>query len=261
MIVALEHWQHSREPNPLRAGEVHLWRAALAPTPEVRAVLSKSEWMRAARFHFEVDRERFIAARGLLRLILAHYAGGDPRALQFAPGPHGKPELISPPTALRFNLSHSDDLLLLAVTHGREVGVDLEFMRADVPFETLADHYFDPDDAWDLRLLPASEKPWKFYDIWTCTEAQLKASGIGMAQGWKVPDPERWSMHKFAPADGYAAALAVGGGEFRLECWSWEVAQPPRLPSVRAGAPPAQPSDCRPGARSPDASRGGCAAS
>ena len=221
MIVALENWQASREPTPLRAGEVHLWRAKLAPTPEVRATLSKSEWMRAARFHFEVDRERFIAARGLLRLILAHYAGGDPRALQFATGPHGKPELIAPATALRFNLRHSDDLLLLAVTHGREVGVDLEFMRDNVPFETLADHYFDPDDAWDLRLLKPAERPWKFYDIWTTTEAQLKASGIGMAEGWKVPDPERWCIHKFAPETGYAAALAVGGGEFQLGCWSW----------------------------------------
>ena len=82
-------------------------------------------------------------------------------------------------------------------------------------------HYFDPDDAWDLRLLAPAERPWKFYDIWTTTEAQLKASGIGMAEGWKVPDPERWAIHKFAPASGYAAALAVGGGEFKLGCWSW----------------------------------------
>ena len=94
-------------------------------------------------------------------------------------------------------------------------------MRPEVPFESLADHYFDPDDAWDLRLLPPAQRPWKFYDIWTTTEAQLKASGIGIAQGWRVPDVELWSMHKFAPATGYAAALAVGGGEFQLGCWSW----------------------------------------
>lgn len=221
MIVALENWQDSREPDPLRAGEVHLWRADLVPTPEIRAALAPSDWMQASRFHYDRERERFIATRGLQRLILSKYVAADPVALQFAAGPHGKPELISPPTALRFNLSHSDDLLLLAVTHGREVGVDLEFMRPEVPFESLADHYFDPDDAWDLRLLPPAQRPWKFYDIWTTTEAQLKASGIGMADGWKVPDPDRWSLHKFVPAMGYAAALAVGGGEFQLGCWSW----------------------------------------
>ena len=222
MIVALEHWQTSREPAPLRTGEVHLWRAALTPTLKIRDVLSSAEWMCANRFQHERERERYIATRGLLRLILAGYTGGDPADLEFSTGPHGKPELSSPPTALRFNLSHSDDLLLLAVTHGREVGVDLEFMRPEVPFETLADHYFDPDDAWDLRLLPVADRPWKFYDIWTCTEAQLKASGAGIAEGLRVADPDRWSMHKLTPAAGYAAALAVEGGEFQLECWSWK---------------------------------------
>jgi 4'-phosphopantetheinyl transferase len=221
MIVAIENWQVSRNPDPLRAGEVHLWRATLTPTPEIRAALSPSEWMQSTKFHHERERERYIATRGLLRLILSKYVDAEPADLEFIAGPHGKPEVSSPPTALRFNLSHSDDLLLLAVTHGREVGVDLEYMRPEVPFESLADHYFDPDDAWDLRLLPPEQRPWKFYDIWTSTEAQLKASGIGILQGWKVPDAELWSMHKFAPAAGYAAALAVGGGEFQLGYWSW----------------------------------------
>ena len=222
MIVALENWQTSREPAPLRAGEVHLWRAALLPAPEIRDALTKSEWMQANRFQHERERERFIATRGLLRLILAKYVDGDPGDLEFCTGPFGKPELSSPATALRFNLSHSDDLLLLAVTHGREVGVDLEFMRPEVPFETLADHYFDPDDAWDLRLLKPADRPWKFYDIWTSTEAQLKASGTGIAHGMRVIDPDRWSMHKLTPAAGYAAALAVEGGDFQLGCWSWQ---------------------------------------
>ncbi len=222
MIVALENWQTARDPAPLRVGEVHLWRAALTPTPEICAALTTSEWMQAERFHHERERERFIATRGLLRLILSKYVDSEPEELEFSTGPFGKPELSSPLTALRFNLSHSDDLLLLAVTHGREVGVDLEFMRPEVPFETLADHYFDPDDAWDLRLLAKPDRPWKFYDIWTCTEAKLKAEGTGIAQGLIVENPDRWSMHKLTPAAGYAAALAVEGGEFQLECWSWK---------------------------------------
>lgn len=220
MLVALEHWNHANAPSMLRAGEVHLWRARLTPTEAARETLSTADWQRAERFHFERDRERFIASRGVQRQVLAQYLGVEANELQFSTGTYGKPEL--PDTTLRFNLSHSDDLMLLAVTHGRELGVDVEYMKPNVPFETLADHYFDPEDAWDLRLLPASQRPWKFYDIWTTTEAQLKASGVGLSHGTHVSDAERWSMMKFTPAAGYAAAVAVEGGDFQLKCWSWE---------------------------------------
>ena len=222
MITALENWQSARRPAPLRAGEVHLWRAPLEPTPELGGTLSPSEWIRAGRFHFARDRERFIATRGLLRSILSEYLDTDPAGIRFQTGPHGKPGLEHAGSALRFNLSHSDDLMLLAVTHGRDIGVDLEFMRHDMPFETLADHYFEPEDAWDLRLLPAAERAWKFYDVWTCTEARLKAHGVGIANGLRVVEPDRWSLLKLTPAAGYAAALAVDGGDFQLECWSWQ---------------------------------------
>ena len=222
MITALEDWQPARQPTPLRAGEVHLWRAALTPTPALRAALSPADWVRAERFHFPADRARFIAGRGLLRTILAQYLGEEPHELRFQTGDHGKPGLEDAGSAIRFNLSHSDDLMLLAVTYARAIGVDLEFMRGNVPFETLADHYFDPEDAGDLRNLPATQRAWKFYDVWTCTEARLKAHGVGLANGFQVVEPDRWSLLKLTPAAGYTAALAVEGGDFELGCWSWQ---------------------------------------
>ena len=221
MLIATEHWNTANAPSPLRAGEVHVWRAPLVATESTRAALAPADWLRAQRFHFEEDRERFIASRGVQRMVLAQYLGLEPTELEFSAGPHGKPEFLGDNT-LRFNLSHSGDLMLLAVTHFREIGVDLELMKDNVPFETLADHYFDPEDAWDLRLLPASQRAWKFYDIWTCTEAQLKASGLGLSQGPRVPDTDRWSLLKFTPQAGYAAAVAVEGGDFELTCWSWQ---------------------------------------
>ena len=221
MIVALENWQSSREPAPLRAGEVHLWRAELVSTRKLRNTLSSDEWIRAGRYHFAQDREHFVAARGLLRTILGGNLGMDPQALEFSYGPQGKPAVSNVLSSLRFNLSHSDDLMLLAVTHAREIGVDLELMRDNMPFESMADHYFDPDDAWDLRNLPSSQRAWKIYDVWTCTEARLKAHGTGLADGTKIIEPDRWSVLKLTPAAGYTAALAVEGGEFHLECWSW----------------------------------------
>ena len=216
--------QPTFEPGPdcpqLSGGEVHLWRAQLDEPMEGAAnLLSPPEWLRAERFHFRRDRQRFIAGRALLRTVLARYVGGDPRDLEFSSGPHGKPELVG--SALRFNVSHSGDLFLLALTYGREVGVDVEEMREHLPFEMLADHYFEPEDAWNLRLLEAPEKASRFYDLWTGKEAQLKAGGTGLAHGPHVPAPERWSLLSLRPADGFAGALAIEGGHYFLKCWSW----------------------------------------
>jgi len=222
MIVAFENWQSTRTPKPLAPGEVHLWRAPLEVSPEMRVTLSHDDWIESRRFHYEDEREHFIATRGLLRLILARYLAASPCALRFTTGLDGKPELATPSSMLRFHLSHSEKLMLLAVTHGRGIGVDLEYVRRDVPFESLADHYFEPDDAWDLRLLPTSERARKFYDIWTSTEAQLKASGTDNACHLRVANPDDWALVTLTPAAGYAAALAVEGSDFALECWSWE---------------------------------------
>lgn len=217
-------WKTATEHPPLRAGEVHIWQAQLADAdaPALTQVLSPDEWLRAGRYHFERDRARFITGRGLLRTILGRYLDVPPQDVQFVQGPYGKPELHGTDSTLRFNLSHSDDLLLLAVTHARALGIDLELMRHDVPFQTLADYYFKPEDAWDLRLLPPAQRAGKFYDLWTRSEAQLKASGLGIGQGLKVIEPDRWSLLKLTPAAGYAAALAVEGGDFQLECWAWQ---------------------------------------
>ena len=215
-------WQTAPTQLRLSAGEVHLWRAELSGLAEqLGESLSPAEWIRAGRYHFERDRERFIAARGLVRTILGRYLGVEPRDLRFSFGEHGKPALDGICNTLRFNLSHSDNLLLLAVSHAREVGVDVEFMRADVPFATLADRYFEPEAAWQLRLIPPDERALHFYEIWTSTEARLKADGRGLSGGTRIVEPDRWSLLKLRPADGYAAALAVEGGDFQLNCWSW----------------------------------------
>lgn len=221
MLTAIETWQTTDSPRPLRPGEVHLWRARLEPTAALSETLSTEEWIRAGRFHFERDRDRHVATRGLVRTILSGYLDVDAHEIEFNVGPHGKPALLNPASMLRFNVSHSDDLMLLAVTYGREIGIDLEHMQPNLPFETLADHYFDPEEAWELRQLPVEKRAWKFYDVWTCTEARLKAGGTGFAEGGRVLDPDRWSMLKLAPAAGFAAALAVEGVDFQLECCSW----------------------------------------
>jgi amino acid adenylation domain-containing protein len=204
------------------AGEVHLWRVPIGKGPHgLQASLSRDEKVRAERFHFAEDRERWVAARGALRSILARYLGATPQALEFTRGAFGKPALATAEGRLRFNLSHSGDLMLLAVTEAREIGVDLEAMRENVAFYPLADRHFAPEEARQIRALPAAEAASHFYRIWTATEAQLKADGSGFAHGTTVVQPDRWSVLSLTPAEGYAAALAVEGGAFKLACWSW----------------------------------------
>ncbi|HEY2343919.1 MAG TPA: 4'-phosphopantetheinyl transferase superfamily protein [Chthoniobacteraceae bacterium] len=219
--VSASNFLPASAPPPLRAGEVHVWSAWLDDSPsDACMLLSAAEWARAARFQFESDCDKYIASRALVRSILGAYTGAAAKDLHFESGLHGKPELAG--SMLRFNLSHSGDLLLLAVTYGRELGIDVEEIRAGVSFEMLADHYFTAEAAWQLRLLSPEDRAANFYDIWTRTEAQLKANGSGLANGTQVADPGRWTVLSLTPAEGYASALAVEGGSFQLQCCSWQ---------------------------------------
>ncbi len=205
----------------LSAGEVHLWRTTLgSPRTSDREFLSPEEWIRAERFHFPRDGDRFVASRIFLRRILSGYLGLRPAEVRFRRGPNGKPEIDGAATLLRFNLSHSEDLMLLAVTQAREIGVDLEALRPNAPYE-ISDRYFAPEDAWSIRTLPSPAKHQRFYELWTRTEAVLKASGEGFARGGAVAEPERWSSLSLIPADGFAASLAIESGPFALSFWTW----------------------------------------
>ena len=216
-------WQPAPARPQLQAGEVHLWCASLdTAAPELHGSLSADEWLRANRFHLEEDRERYLAARGLLREILSRYLTVKPCALQFTRGAFGKPALLGVDEALRFNLSHSGDLMLLAVTRSREIGVDVEAIRENVPFELLAEQHFTREDLGQIRSAGAASQASHFYRLWTATEAQLKADGTGLVNGTKIIEPDRWSVLTLTPAAGYAAALAVEGGPFQLTSWSWQ---------------------------------------
>jgi 4'-phosphopantetheinyl transferase len=204
-------WRPGRDLPPLRAGEVHLWRASLKEGAELSRtgdLLSTPEWLSAGRLRCEHERKRHIAACALRRAILAPYVGEEPAVLRFESGQGGKSTLAG--SLLQFHLCHGGDVLLLALAYGREVGVDVEEMHAHIPCEMLADHYLAPEAAWSLRLLPPAERTRRFYALWTAAEARRHTRA------------ERCSLVSAEPVEGYAGALAVGGGEFRLECCSWQ---------------------------------------
>jgi 4'-phosphopantetheinyl transferase len=203
---------------------VHLWIAELTTVPEtMRTALSADEWMRSSRFHFAADRRRYVSTRAIVREILAGYTDADPASLQFACGPHGKPALRKIAPFLRFNLSHSDDLMLLAVTFAREIGVDVEAMRSQVHYEMLAEHYFSPEEQWALRITPPARRHRKFFELWTRNEARLKAYGTGLGDLTECSNSEPLlTVQSFEPAEGYAAAVAIEGDTLDMTCWRWQ---------------------------------------
>jgi 4'-phosphopantetheinyl transferase len=205
------------------------------------SVLSADEHERAERFRFRKDREHFIAARGLLRILLGRYLDLPPRQLSFSYSPYGKPQLagVSGGAALRFNVSHSHGIALYAVALGREIGVDVEYIRREVVGESIAEHFFSAREVASLRALPAEMQPQAFFNCWTRKEAFIKAIGEGLSFPLDefdvslVPDEPaallntrngpleaaRWSLQALPVDEGYVAALAVEGHEWRLECW------------------------------------------
>lgn len=222
-------------------GVVHVVSAATTGIlPGALDVLDDDERARAARFVFDRDRSRFVAAHGWLRLLLAKYLGEPPAALRFALGPWGKPRLMDPGVDVRFNLSHAGDHALIAVAVGIEVGVDLEQDRPE-PLLDLARRFFAPGEVAALEALPYAEQPAAFTRGWTRKEAFIKALGEGLSfpldqfevslertATWQllrgcsrdVDAPGRWRLVSLPAPPGYAGALAAAGADWRIAHWT-----------------------------------------
>jgi 4'-phosphopantetheinyl transferase len=240
----------SPKPSPdLPDNAVHIWRVPLNHRSERTAlsleVLSPDERDKAARFHFDKDRNQFVQARAALRFILSEYLNVPPQTLWFSYGPHGKPALANghAESSLRFNLSRRDGLALIAVTRGREIGIDVEFIRADAPFFEIADVSFSSSESATLRTLPESSRAAGFYNCWTRKEAYVKARGEGLSFPLKqfdvsltpgdspmllnvrddLDEIDRWTLQEIPVAEDYVSALAVEGSNLNVTCrdWAW----------------------------------------
>jgi len=199
---------------------VDVWRADLAVDGGgLRELLSDSERERAARYVRTEDGVRWAHARGTLRALLARYAVADPRALRLAEGPHGKPRLAG--HAIRFNLSHSGDVLLVAVTRDREIGVDVELPRRATDHVAIARRILGDEEAERLRALDPPEREREFLRAWVRWEAVLKCHGTGIGGADTSPTgPHPW-VCELALDPPAAAALAVERGPCAVRCWQW----------------------------------------
>lgn len=229
------------EPDTVDVWRIDLERAIEEPHVNL-SVLSEDERLRANRFRFPLHRDRFVASRATLRRILGKYVSTRPDQLLFTYGRSGKPELepVTGDPPLRFNLAHSENVALCAVSLDRPVGIDLERVRRDLPFSEIARRYFAPSEISELQEIPENDRAVAFFHCWARKEAVIKAKGEGIPTGlrrfvvsvsprvreFELREPgeldqgDRWSLRTLDVGPGFTAALAVKGySRARLYRW------------------------------------------
>ena len=222
--------------------EVHLWWGTDEASDEqlslLSQLLSETERIRAVRYHFPIDRRRFVVRHGVLRSLIGRYLSIDPKQITYHVNGYGKPfiESSSQEISLLFNLSYSNQMVLYAFTRGRRIGVDIEFMKSFPDMDTVAQNFFSSKEIAELNALPTCQRQEAFYKCWTQKEAFVKALGDGLSRrldqfdvsvipgtpaelkstAWDQYEAARWSLKTLTLVPGYTASLAVEGSGWSL---------------------------------------------
>lgn len=247
---ATGRWQLGPARRDLPVNEVDVWLTDLDLGAEsigqLRRSLSDEERDIAAKFHFAVDRGRYIAAHGFLRAVLSRYLPLAPADIAYAPDSYGKPGLRGSSAAsnLSFNLAHSQALAACALAVNRAVGVDIERCQFIEDLETVARHTFAPAEYAALLVLPEARRQRAFYACWTRKEAYVKAVGRGLSLSLKTftvtvdPDAaprlnaaepdlgsQRWTITNLNISEDFVGALVVDGCTTHYNYWRWRFPQ------------------------------------
>jgi 4'-phosphopantetheinyl transferase len=222
-------WKNPPGDLNLNPFDVHVWQATLdRPLDQVtkfREILSVDEIERADRFKFDQHRNRFIVGRGILRSLLAQYLNLEPQQLEFTYGSYGKPSLKQA-NNLQFNLAHSHDQALYAMTYDRAIGIDIEQIREIKDLEALTRRFFALSECNAICQSESEDQAKAFFRYWTCKEAFLKATGEGLSQLQhleisidpvaklkKIPDQtdsiQNWCLKELRLNDDFSGAIVI----------------------------------------------------
>jgi 4'-phosphopantetheinyl transferase len=200
------------------------------------ALLNEEERSRQKRFHSKKHRHQYLITRTLIRTVLSLYEDKiSPEKWKFTKNKYGKPRISNSPltSPLFFNVSHTDKLVVLAVTAGKEVGVDAEYMHRPGKTFELAENFFSPIETQQLYSLPPENQKKRFFDLWTLKEAYIKACGMGLyiplnhfyfffsPQGEikisfepeRDDQPRHWQFWLIHPNDDYKVSVALKNDE------------------------------------------------
>ena len=243
------HWTETSD-FKLQSGVIDIWLCR-ADTVQERtdyfsSLLSTEEQARAQRFKFDIHRNRFIISHGFKRSVLAKYLAIEPAAIQYQLSDKGKPSLIEEDKSqdLKFNLSHTQDISLLAVSRNIELGIDVEYMDRKTDWQGICQRFFTEPEQETLFSLAKEEQKSAFFQLWTRKEAYMKVIGSGLSlppTGFTLtvpPQPPALIQHhstkvqtsmqvKFRDIElpeslsDYCATLAVESATFRLRCYQY----------------------------------------
>ncbi len=219
-------WQSPPLTLALTNNVLHLWRIDLSDGADgpYWGCLSEDEVTRAQRYRFERDRTRFVQSRGSLRHILSRYTTQVPADITFTYGPYGKPSCPTDTEPnLSFNLSHSGNVALCAITRNRRVGIDVEQYREITHFDSLSRRCLSEAEIPHLQSLPPDQQQHTFLQYWTAKEAYLKAIGCGLTQSLtsvtlqiappkllSMPEPGDWRVCWLEISQAAAAVVTEG---------------------------------------------------
>lgn len=220
---------------------IHLWQLFLPDffhqEKDLLALLNEEELERANRFYFPEHRSRFLTARAMLRKILSLYSHQNAKEIIFSYGSRGKPFLKHNPLNIQFNVSHSYEMAVYALTKTHDIGVDIERIETK-DHDDIAKRYFSPKEFEDLQKLAPEQRQPFFYKIWSRKEAVIKALGEGLYAPLEnfsvsleknsedieiVHNEQRYTYHleSFAVPAGYEAAFAVNGAVKKIVNCEW----------------------------------------
>ena len=241
-------WPLSSSAPKLSGGEVHIWRVGL-DMPDGRwqtltSLLSEDELAKAERFQFAKHRRRHTISHAALRILLGQYLARPPQGIDFSYNAHGKPRLAGEGQRIRFNLSHTEDIMLVAFVLDSEVGIDIEAVTRHVDYMGVGQRWFSALESRTLQSLPEQERVDAFFRAWCRKEAYIKARGEGMShplQRFSVAldkhgprlvehlddnrETSRWTFIDIDVAKNYRATVVAETANWQVDCYRLDVSR------------------------------------
>ena len=199
----------------MQPGQIDVWRMDLVVSEEklieYHHVLDAFEKKRAAAFLDDQDRRQWVAAHGQMRMILARYTGISAESISIVQKKGEKPFIEN--SQLRFNLSHTDDCALLAVSNTGEVGIDIEYMRDNAKIELISRSTFSEHERQAILSVDGEEQKARFFRCWTRKEAFIKAIGKGFSYDTK-------SFSVSIDSDTSSRFIQFHAGDYDMNQWN-----------------------------------------